>query len=93
MKGIGVLVCRSFKWPDTLGSKFEVIQVDKDNLDALICECARQRTTHDIAGATGTQGEFYATVCKLCQYLKLPGPDPVSVERCVVKPKLAETRV
>lgn len=82
LKGIGVLVCHSFKWPDTLvliqlscrliqisriscGSKFEVIQADKNNLDVLICECARLRTTHDIAGATDPEEEFYTTVCKL----------------------------
>lgn len=61
---------------------FEVIQVDTDNLDALICECSRLLTRYDIAGNTGAEEETCATVGKLCRYFSLPGPDPPSVERC-----------
>lgn len=63
----------------------EVIQVDTDNVNALIRECSRLRTTYDIAGITGAEEEVYATVGKLCRYFNLPGPNPASVERCYDK--------
>ncbi|MER8467333.1 acetyl-CoA carboxylase biotin carboxylase subunit family protein [Mesorhizobium sp. M1396] len=66
----------------------EAIRVDTDNLDALIGECSRLRATYDIGGITGFA--FYdesvsATVGKLCRHFRLPGPNPVSIERCCDK--------
>ncbi|RJT23712.1 ATP-grasp domain-containing protein [Mesorhizobium waimense] len=61
------------------------IRVDTDDFDALIRECTRLRATYDIAGITGFSGldeSIYATVGKLCRHFDLPGPDPVSIERC-----------
>jgi biotin carboxylase len=58
------------------------VRVDTTNLEALIGECSRLRAIYNIAGITSTQEAFYATVGKLCRYFDLPGPDPVSVERC-----------
>lgn len=55
---------------------FEVIQVDTDNLDALIRECSRLRTRYDIAGTTGPEEEIYAVVGKLCRYFNQLGPAP-----------------
>ncbi|UVK35771.1 acetyl-CoA carboxylase biotin carboxylase subunit family protein (plasmid) [Mesorhizobium sp. AR10] len=66
----------------------EAIRADTDNLDALIRECSRLRTTYDIAGITGfaSLGEsVYAMVAKLCRHFDLPGPDPASIERCCDK--------
>lgn len=66
----------------------EAIRVDTDNLDALIRECSRLRATYDIAGITGFSGDdesVYATVGKLCRHFDLPGPNPVSIERCCDK--------
>ncbi|MER9708315.1 acetyl-CoA carboxylase biotin carboxylase subunit family protein [Mesorhizobium sp. M0204] len=66
----------------------EAIRVDTNNLDALIRECSRLRATYDVAGITGFSGldeSVYATVGKLCRYFDLPGPDPVSIERCYDK--------
>ncbi|ESX19226.1 hypothetical protein X765_32175 [Mesorhizobium sp. LSHC440B00] len=63
----------------------EAIRVDTDNVDALIRECSRLRTMHDIAGITGFarhNESVYATVGKLCRHFNLPGPNPASVERC-----------
>ncbi|MER9489851.1 acetyl-CoA carboxylase biotin carboxylase subunit family protein [Mesorhizobium sp. M0563] len=63
-------------------------RIDTDNLDALIHECSRLRTTYDIAGITGFAGldeSIPATVGKLCQHFGLPGPNPASVERCCDK--------
>ncbi|WP_192356924.1 ATP-grasp domain-containing protein [Mesorhizobium mediterraneum] len=63
----------------------EAIGVDTDDLDALIRECSLLRATYDIAGITSAGDSFYATVGKLCRYFDLPGPDPVSIERCCDK--------
>ncbi|MER9139343.1 acetyl-CoA carboxylase biotin carboxylase subunit family protein [Mesorhizobium sp. M0830] len=63
----------------------EAIRVDTNNLDALIRECSRLSATFDIAGITCAGDPFYATVGKLCQYFDLPGPDPISIERCCDK--------
>ncbi|TIS94984.1 MAG: ATP-grasp domain-containing protein [Mesorhizobium sp.] len=66
----------------------EAIRIDTDNLDALIRECSGLRATYDIAGITGFSGldeSVHATVGKLCRYFDLPGPDPVSIERCYDK--------
>lgn len=65
--------------------EFESIRVDTGNLDALIGECSRLRATYDVAGITGVGDLFYATVGKLCRYFSLPGPDPISIERCCDK--------
>ncbi|MER9433250.1 acetyl-CoA carboxylase biotin carboxylase subunit family protein [Mesorhizobium sp. M0408] len=65
--------------------RLEAVQVDTENLDALIHECSRLRASYDIAGLTGfgSPGEsFYATVGKLCRHFDLPGPNPESIERC-----------
>ncbi|MER9222944.1 acetyl-CoA carboxylase biotin carboxylase subunit family protein [Mesorhizobium sp. M0644] len=66
----------------------EAIRVDTDNLDALILECSRIRTTYDIAGVTGfavNNEPLSATVGKLCLYFDLPGPNSASIERCCDK--------
>lgn len=65
--------------------KVETIRVETADLDALIRECSRLRATYDIAGITSVGDSFYATVGKLCRYFDLPGPNPVSVERCCDK--------
>ncbi|RUW05104.1 ATP-grasp domain-containing protein, partial [Mesorhizobium sp. M1A.F.Ca.IN.020.03.1.1] len=68
--------------------KLEAIQVDSGNLDALIRECSRLSVRYDIAGITGFAGSdesVSATVGKLCQHFDLPGPDPISIERCCDK--------
>lgn len=68
--------------------KLEAIRVDTDNLDALIRECSRLRASYDIAGIIGLSSDdesVYATAGKLCQYFDLPGPNPVSIERCCDK--------
>ncbi|TIL34625.1 acetyl-CoA carboxylase biotin carboxylase subunit family protein [Mesorhizobium sp.] len=65
--------------------RIEAIRVDTDNLDALIHECSRLRATYEIAGITAAEEEVYATVGKLCRHFDLPGPNPVSVERCCDK--------
>ncbi|MER8537721.1 acetyl-CoA carboxylase biotin carboxylase subunit family protein [Mesorhizobium sp. M1005] len=62
----------------------EVISV-ADNLDALIRECSRLRSTYDIAGITSARESFYATVGKLCRHFDLPGPNPESIEQCCDK--------
>ncbi|MER8606975.1 acetyl-CoA carboxylase biotin carboxylase subunit family protein [Mesorhizobium sp. M1233] len=66
----------------------EAIRVDTDNIDALIQECSRVRSTYDISGITGfpsPSDSVYAMVAKLCQHFDLPGPSPASVERCCDK--------
>ncbi|MEI9426173.1 ATP-grasp domain-containing protein [Mesorhizobium sp. Cs1299R1N3] len=68
--------------------RLQAIRVDTDNLDALIHECSRLRASYDIAGITGftdLDESVYATVAKLCQHFDLPGPNPVSIERCCDK--------
>ncbi|RWK33365.1 acetyl-CoA carboxylase biotin carboxylase subunit family protein [Mesorhizobium sp.] len=84
-----VILSREPAQYDYLASgKIESIQVDTDNLDALIRECSRLRARYDIAGITGFVGDdesIYVTVGKLCRHFHLPGPDPASVERCCDK--------
>ncbi|CAN7763800.1 ATP-grasp domain-containing protein [Mesorhizobium sp. LjNodule214] len=66
----------------------DAIRVDTGKLDALIHECSRLRATYHIAGLTGFAGDdesVYLTVGKLCQSLELPGPNPLSIERCCNK--------
>ncbi|RWJ01480.1 MAG: ATP-grasp domain-containing protein [Mesorhizobium sp.] len=63
----------------------EAIRVDTNNLDTLIQECSRLRSTYDIAGITSAMEAVYATVGKLCRYFDLPGPNPASIERCCNK--------
>ncbi|MDX8483386.1 acetyl-CoA carboxylase biotin carboxylase subunit family protein [Mesorhizobium sp. VK24D] len=63
----------------------EAIRVDTNNLDALIHECSRLRSTYDIAGITSAKESFYATVGKLCRHFDLPGPNPESIEQCCDK--------
>ncbi|RWC37968.1 MAG: ATP-grasp domain-containing protein [Mesorhizobium sp.] len=70
---------------DFLAAGCEAIRVDTGNLDALIGECSRLRATHDIAGIVCAEERVYATVGKLCQYFDLPGPNPLSIERCCDK--------
>lgn len=68
--------------------KTEAIRIDTDNLDALIRECSRLRSTYDIAGITGFSGldeSVYVTVGKLCRHFDLPGPNATSIERCCDK--------
>ncbi|MES0151785.1 acetyl-CoA carboxylase biotin carboxylase subunit family protein [Mesorhizobium sp. M0012] len=68
--------------------RLEAVRVDTDNLDALIRECSRLRTSYHIAGITGftdLDESVYATVGKLCQHFDLPGPHPASIERCCDK--------
>ncbi|MER8824004.1 acetyl-CoA carboxylase biotin carboxylase subunit family protein [Mesorhizobium sp. M0991] len=68
-----------------VAENLNAIRVDTNNLDALIRECSQLRATYDIAGITSIQDSFYATAAKLCQYFELPGPNPVSIERCCDK--------
>ncbi|BCM17727.1 ATP-grasp domain-containing protein [Mesorhizobium sp. J8] len=63
----------------------EAIRVDTENLDALIAECSRLRTTYDISGITSAVESTYTTVGKLCRHFGLPGPNPGSIERCCNK--------
>ncbi|RWA88223.1 MAG: ATP-grasp domain-containing protein [Mesorhizobium sp.] len=63
----------------------ESIRVDTDDLDALIRECSRLRTTYDIAGITGAADSFYATAGNLCRHFDLPGPNPEAIEQCLDK--------
>jgi len=71
---------------DHFGAKeAETIRVDTDDLDALIRECSRLRTTYGIAGITGALDPVYATVGKLCRHFDLPGPNPDAVEQCCDK--------
>ncbi|MHC2357545.1 biotin carboxylase [Sinorhizobium meliloti] len=63
----------------------EAIRVDTTDLEALISECSRLRSTYDIAGITSAQEAFCATVGKLCQHFDLPGPNPASIKRCCDK--------
>ncbi|TIL21980.1 MAG: ATP-grasp domain-containing protein [Mesorhizobium sp.] len=63
----------------------EAVRVDTGNLDALIRECSRLRTSYDIAGITSAAESFYATSAKLCRYFALPGANPASIERCCDK--------
>ncbi|MEI9413195.1 acetyl-CoA carboxylase biotin carboxylase subunit family protein [Mesorhizobium salmacidum] len=68
--------------------EIETIRVDTDKLDALIHEVSRLRTTYDIAGATAFSGgdeSAYIAVSRLCQHFDLPGPNPLSIERCCDK--------
>ncbi|MDX8464010.1 ATP-grasp domain-containing protein, partial [Mesorhizobium humile] len=71
-----------------VAENLQAIQVDTDNLDALIHECSRLSASYDIAGITGftdVDESVYAKVGKLCQYFHLPGPNPASIERCCDK--------
>lgn len=70
---------------DFLEAGCDTIRVDIGNLDALISEFSRLRATYDIAGIICAEERVYATVGKLCQYFDLPGPNPVSIERCCDK--------
>ncbi|MCV3244044.1 biotin carboxylase [Mesorhizobium robiniae] len=66
----------------------EAIRVDTDDLDTLIRECCQLRAAYDIAGIAGFAGVdewVSATVGKLCRHFDLPGPNPVSIERCCDK--------
>ncbi|MER9764333.1 acetyl-CoA carboxylase biotin carboxylase subunit family protein [Mesorhizobium sp. M0138] len=63
----------------------EAIQVDTDNLEALIRECFRIGAIWDIAGITTSYEAFCAIVGKLCLRFGLPGPNPVSIEQCCDK--------
>ncbi|ACE93784.1 MULTISPECIES: ATP-grasp domain-containing protein [Rhizobium] len=63
----------------------EAIVVDTKDLDALIRECSRLRSTYDVAGITCAREAFYATSGKLCRHFGLPGPNPEAVERCCNK--------
>ncbi|WP_353642613.1 acetyl-CoA carboxylase biotin carboxylase subunit family protein [Mesorhizobium sp. WSM2239] len=65
--------------------ELETVQVDTDDLNALIHECSRLRATYHIAGITGVVDSVCASVGKLCQHFDLPGPNPVSIERCCDK--------
>ncbi|RWJ57815.1 MAG: ATP-grasp domain-containing protein, partial [Mesorhizobium sp.] len=65
--------------------RLEAIQVDTDDLDALILECSRLRETYDIAGITSPWEAVYATVGKLCRHFDLPGPNPASIAQCCDK--------
>ncbi|RWH31400.1 MAG: ATP-grasp domain-containing protein [Mesorhizobium sp.] len=66
----------------------EAIRVDTDDFDALIRECLGLRGNYHIAGITGFSDfdeSIYATVVRLCRHFDLPGPNPVSIERCCDK--------
>ncbi|PBB11806.1 hypothetical protein CK231_22325 [Mesorhizobium loti] len=65
--------------------RLHAICVDTNDLDALINECSRLNAVDGIAGITGALDSVYATVSKLCRHFDLPGPDPVSIERCYDK--------
>ncbi|WEX79293.1 acetyl-CoA carboxylase biotin carboxylase subunit family protein (plasmid) [Sinorhizobium numidicum] len=67
------------------GEGIEAVRVDTESCTALIHECHRLRATYDIAGITGSEEAFYATVGKLCEHFSLPGPNPASIERCCDK--------
>ncbi|ARQ13310.1 biotin carboxylase-like ATP-grasp domain-containing protein (plasmid) [Rhizobium etli] len=64
---------------------FESICVDTDDMEAMVQECSKARARYGLAGITSPLDAFYAKVGKLCQHFKLPGPDPVSIERCCDK--------
>ncbi|RUV06018.1 MULTISPECIES: acetyl-CoA carboxylase biotin carboxylase subunit family protein [unclassified Mesorhizobium] len=68
-----------------LAAGCEAIPVDTSNYDALIRECSRLGETYDIAGITSVNESVYATVGNLCRHFDLPGPNPVSIERCCNK--------
>ncbi|MES0007819.1 acetyl-CoA carboxylase biotin carboxylase subunit family protein [Mesorhizobium sp. M0062] len=71
-----------------VAERCDATRVDTDNLDALINECCQIGATYDIAGITGFVGDdesLYVTVGKLCRHFDLPGPAPLSVERCCDK--------
>ncbi|MGX9054757.1 ATP-grasp domain-containing protein [Mesorhizobium sp. 14Argb] len=80
-----ILLADPAKYDSLPGESIEAIRVDTDNLDELIRECSQLRAIHDIAGITSAEESFYATVGKLCRYFDLPGPNPVSIERCCDK--------
>ncbi|MCO6424527.1 ATP-grasp domain-containing protein [Sinorhizobium meliloti] len=65
--------------------RIEAINVNTDNLGALIHECNQLSAIYDIAGITSSRESFYAAAGKLCQHFGLPGPNPTSVERCCDK--------
>ncbi|MER9312936.1 acetyl-CoA carboxylase biotin carboxylase subunit family protein [Mesorhizobium australicum] len=65
--------------------RLHAICVDTNNLDALIHECSRLGAIDGIAGITGALDSVYGIVSKLCRHFNLPGPNPVSIERCYDK--------
>ncbi|MGY5809934.1 ATP-grasp domain-containing protein [Rhizobium sp. LEGMi198b] len=73
------------QYPYLAAGGVEAIQVDTDNLHALINECSRLRKTYEIVGITSAEEKVYATAGKLCQQFDLPGPNPASVEQCCDK--------
>ncbi|AVA24195.1 acetyl-CoA carboxylase biotin carboxylase subunit family protein [Rhizobium sp. NXC24] len=71
-----------------MAESIDAVRVDTGNLDALIRECTRRKTTHDIVGITGFTGleeSLYVTVANLCRHFDLPGPSPSSIEACCDK--------
>lgn len=44
--------------------RVETIEIDTDDLDALISECSRLQEIYEIAGITSAADSFYATVGK-----------------------------
>ncbi|RVD07910.1 MAG: ATP-grasp domain-containing protein [Mesorhizobium sp.] len=63
----------------------EVIFVEGRDVNAFVHQCSKLRMTYDIAGITSPSEEVYATVGYLCRHFNLPGPNPVSIERCCKK--------
>ncbi|MET4359263.1 biotin carboxylase [Bradyrhizobium sp. RT9b] len=70
---------------DLAADGLEVIRVDTSDLNALIDKCSELRAAYDIAGIMTAREAFYATAAKLCRHFDLPGPNPVSIERCCDK--------
>ncbi|MER8989664.1 acetyl-CoA carboxylase biotin carboxylase subunit family protein [Mesorhizobium sp. M0843] len=63
----------------------EAINVQTDDVDALIGECSRLRLTYDIAGITSARESACAAAGKLSRYFELPGPNPEAIQRCCNK--------
>ncbi|WFU07100.1 acetyl-CoA carboxylase biotin carboxylase subunit family protein (plasmid) [Rhizobium sp. CB3171] len=66
----------------------DAVRVDTNNQEALIRECSRLQATYNISGITGFTGfdeSLYVTVANLCRHFDLPGPNPLSIERCCDK--------
>ncbi|RWK33366.1 ATP-grasp domain-containing protein [Mesorhizobium sp.] len=66
-------------------SESEVMFVKERDVNAFIHQCSEVLMTYDIAGITSPSEEVYATVGYLCRHFNLPGPNPISIERCCKK--------
>lgn len=68
----------------------EAHAVDTADLSRLVEFCGHLSSEFKIAGITGAREAVYATVGRLCRRFSLPGPEPLSIERCC--DKLAQRR-